>query len=595
MMPESRFSFDATTTVVDVLHWRAKRHPERTAFVFLADGETETQRITYGQLHAQASSVAVTLLRVAPEAAAVPLVFAPGLDFLAAFWGCLLAGKAAVPCYPPDGPRAQERLLQVLRGVGATVGLTQHAILDACAGRLGAERSAVLWLASDRLAPVDAPVGGLPSRPDGVAVLQYTSGSTSSPKGVQLTYENLRGSIQVFIETVAPASTLATARQLTDDPPSPCETFVSWLPHNHDMGLFGKIVYPVSLGATTVQMPPVAFLQKPARWLRAMTRYRGTLSAAPNFAYDLCTRRIGREEAAALDLTAWGAALNAAETVRATTLQRFVDAFEPAGFSRHALCPCYGLAEATLIVTGDAPGTPLVTKSVSRAELAHGTVAPPHGDPDTITYVACGVPHGGHDVVLVDPETGVLARPGTVGEIWIRGPAVAPAYWREDHAAGVALRSRLGDTGPLAFVRTGDLGFMEDGRLYITGRLKEVIIVRGQNHYPEDIEATVAEVAPIFRRGGGVAFALPGDREEEVVVLQEIERGADSVPSGAIKGAVAHAVARHHGIGVRTLLFLKAGSLPKTTSGKLQRRLSRDLFLNGHFSAYEVGRDAARD
>ncbi|HKV11511.1 MAG TPA: amino acid adenylation domain-containing protein, partial [Thermoanaerobaculia bacterium] len=573
-------------TLAGVLRARTAERPDQWAFTFLADGETEAGRLTYAELDARATAIAAALARsVAPGERAL-LLFPPGLDFIAAFFGCLYAGVVAVPAYPPrPNDRSQSRLRSIARDAEPRAALTTSAILAGVEGPKGLfaiapELGGLRWI------PTDVPElwsGGLgwelpDPDPDSVAFLQYTSGSTSAPKGVMVTHANL-----VHNERM-----IGAAFEQDED-----SIVVGWLPLYHDMGLIGNVLQPLHAGGRCVLMSPVAFLQKPLRWLSAISRYRATTSGGPNFAYELCLRKIGSEERAGLDLSSWRVAYNGAEPVRAETLERFAAAFAPCGFRRAAFYPCYGLAEATLFVTGGEPGRFPRVEAVDAAALERHEVEPaPPGSPAARLLVSCGRPSLGQRVAVVDPETGMEQPPGRVGEIWIAGESVARGYWKRDEATerdfhAFLLGAPEGSEGP--YLRTGDLGFLAEGELFVTGRLKDLIIIRGRNHYPQDLELTAERSHPDLRPGNGAAFSVEVGGEERLVVVHEVERRRREGLS-EVAEAVRRAVAEEHEVQVHEVVLIRVGTLPKTSSGKVQRRLCRDLYLTDGFAV--VGRSA---
>ncbi|HVR98103.1 MAG TPA: fatty acyl-AMP ligase, partial [Thermoanaerobaculia bacterium] len=479
-------SIPALTTA---LGQRAERTPDRTAYIFLADGEEEQDRLTYSALDARARAIAAVLGRSFAPGERVLLLYPPGLDFIAAFFGCLYTGLIAVPAYPPRSPRMMPRLLAILADAQPAAALASAAALQRVRGWLERtpEAAGLPWLATDEIDP--APAGWEPAAPagDAVAFLQYTSGSTSTPKGVMVTHDNLLHN-QVLIRDACGHSEQSV--------------FVSWLPPYHDLGLIGNLLQSTFVGGSCVLMAPTAFLQRPARWLEAVSRYGATTSGGPNFAWDLCVRKVSPEQRRDLDLSRWEVAFNGAEPVRAETLAAFSATFAGCGFRPGAFYPCYGLAEATLMVSGGRPGE---ERAVRRQR------------------VSCGPALAGQELAIVDPATGERRGAGEVGEIWLAGPSVVAGYWRRPEETAAAFGARLKDgSGP--FLRTGDLGFLEDGELFIAGRLKDLIILRGRNHYPQDIEATAMASHPEL--GGGLAAAFPVERdgEERLVVVLEIGR-----------------------------------------------------------------------
>ena len=543
-------------TLTSLLGFRAAEQPEREAYVFLSDagehaGEKTAARLTWGELDRRARAIAIALRESLQPGDRALLLYPPGLEFVAAFFGCLQAGVVAVPAYPPRlHDRSQTRLRAIARDAEPRAALTTSAILAALAESPLPELAAVRWIATEGLAGSGTE---LPEPdPESVAFLQYTSGSTATPKGVMVTHANLVHNERMIGEA------------FDQDESS---VVVGWLPLYHDMGLIGNVLQPLHAGARCVLMSPVAFLQRPRRWLEAVSRYRGTTSGGPNFAYELCVRRIPPEQREGLDLSSWRAAFNGAEPVRAETMERFAEAFAPCGFRAEAFYPCYGLAEATLFVTGEDAGRP------PRVEDRR---------------VSCGRAWGGQRIAVVDPEAGIELPPGLEGEIWVEGPSVARGYWRNPEATERDFHARLaGGEGP--FLRTGDLGLLRGGELYVTGRIKDLIILRGRNHYPQDIELTAERSHPDLRPGGGAAFSVDVMGEERLVVVQEVERRRRSGLE-ELSEAVRRAVAEEHEVQVHEVVLVRAGTVPKTSSGKVQRRLCREHYLNGELQV--LGRSA---
>ena len=566
-------------TLASLLRSRAAELGGRTAFVFLADGEAEGGRLTYAELDGRARAIASALRESLAPGDRVLLLYPPGLEFIAAFFGCLYAGVIAVPAYPPRlNDRSQGRLRAIARDAEPRAALTTGAILHAATagGESGflarvPELAAVRWIATDAL---EGSAAEIPDPdPASVAFLQYTSGSTSTPKGVMVTHANLLHNERMIGEAF---------RQ------DESSVVVGWLPLYHDMGLIGNVLQPLHAGGSCVLMAPVAFLQKPLRWLQAIDRWRGTTSGGPNFAYELCLRKIGDPQKAGLDLSSWHLAYNGAEPVRAETLERFAEAFAPCGFRPEAFFPCYGLAEATLFVSGGVAGAVPRVARVDAAALERNEARPAVGEAEERRLVSCGPVWSEQRIAVVDPESREELLAGRVGEIWIAGPSVARGYWRNPEATEREFHARL-DTGEGPFLRTGDLGFVRDGELYVTGRIKDLVIIRGRNHYPQDIELTAERSHPDLRPGCGAAFSVEVGGEERLVLVQEVERrrreGFEEVAE-----AVRRAVAEEHEVQVHDVVLVRVGTVPKTSSGKIQRRASRSLYLAGELEV--IGRSA---
>jgi acyl-CoA synthetase (AMP-forming)/AMP-acid ligase II len=411
----------------------------------------------------------------------------------------------------------------------------------------------------------------LPARDD-IAFLQYTSGSTSAPKGVIVSHGNLIENSEMI--RIAFGNTRKS-------------THVCWVPLYHDMGLILNVLQSLYIGALCVLMAPVSFMQRPLSWLRAIHDYRAEVAGGPNFAFDLCVRRHRPEEIQGIDLSCWKVAFNGAETVRANTIDRFASTFAPYGFDAKSIQPSYGMAEATLLISTGQRGADPVTRRVSRDALQRNQIVDPAQAQDAQIVVGCGRQVWGERLAIVDPETWMPLGPGLVGEVWVAGPHVAQGYWHNPEATALAFRARMAPEGTQCWLRTGDLGFLdEDGELYITGRIKDLIIIRGINHYPQDIEETVQDCNAALRRHCGAAFSVTDQNDkEQLVVVQEVERiFRRQIAIEEIIASIREAITREHEIAAREIVLIRTGTLPKTTSGKIQRRLTRQMFLAGALS-----------
>jgi acyl transferase domain-containing protein/acyl-CoA synthetase (AMP-forming)/AMP-acid ligase II/acyl carrier protein len=564
---------ESFSDLVQLLLHREAHEPKAVAYRFLESGETESAHLTNAELAGRARTVAAHLQKIAAPGARALLLFPPGIDFMPAFFGSLLAGVVAVPCYPPRRNRADMRLAAVAADARASVILTcSKTLAEMDAGPSpSVEFSGLPRLATDTLDPAAATGFHPPAiGPETLAFLQYTSGSTSTPKGVMVSHGNLLHNLD----------DLDRGWEHTSD-----SVMVTWLPIFHDMGLIYGALLPLFRGFPCVMMPPAAFIQRPARWLEAITRYRGTHSAAPNFAYDLCITATTPEQRAALDLRSWRMTLNAAEPVREETMARFIEAFAVSGFAPKAMCPGYGLAEGTLKLTA----TPIeAAKTICWADgaaLANNRIAAtaPHA-PGAYPIVGCGRSLAGTRIVIVDPAQRVACPPGAVGEIWAAGLSIAQGYWGRPEQTAETFHACLADTGEGPFLRTGDLGFLREGECFVTGRLKDILIIRGQNYYPQDIELIVERSHPALRAGFTAAFPIEVHGEERLVVAQEIERTAlRKFDAGEVASAILQAIAEKHEILPEAILLLKPGNIPKTSSGKIQRQTCKARFLEGSF------------
>ena len=555
-------------TLVDLLRMRAEESGERVVYRFLPGENKAEQRITYGELDHRARALAATIRESARPGERALLLIPPGLDYIAAYFGCLYAGVMAVPAYPPNPRRPDPRIPRIAADCDPRVALTTAALLERLdQWRGGDERLAALrWIAADTVNTAAPASSDVRVRPDDVAMLQYTSGSTATPKGVMLTHANLLHNLS----QIRAAFNVAHGED---------DVGVFWLPPFHDMGLIGGILQPCYVGRGAVLMSSATFLQRPLSWLEAMSRYRATTSAAPNFAFDMCVDRIKPEDLRGLDLSAWHTVFDGAEPIRADTIERFSRAFADAGFRREAFFPCYGLAEATLFVSGGPWGHGAYTLDVSRAELEQKQVRPAKAG-DRLRLVSSGAIAAGQALRIVDPQTLEPHPDRRVGEIWVSGASVARGYWNAAADSARTFDARLpGDDA--AYLRTGDLGFTDDGQLFVTGRLKDLIILAGRNYYPHDLELAAERSHPSLRPGHAAAFAIGGERREELVVAVEVTRHHRDADNEAVFSAVRRALADREGVLPDVVLLVKQNGIPRTSSGKVQRHATRDLLLDG--------------
>jgi acyl-CoA synthetase (AMP-forming)/AMP-acid ligase II len=580
------------TTIDGFLRWRAEQQPARAAYVYLGDGVEEEARVSYSGLDLLARGVGATLQSLHARGERALLLYPPGLDFVAAFFGCLYGGVVAVPAYPPHPARPEimlPRLHSILADSQAKFVLTTTNILSKVAPLFARSEDLkhLRWLATDEIDHARGEDWNEPEQAsDGLAFLQYTSGSTNAPKGVMVSHRNL----------LENSAYIHYGFEHTPESVS-----VTWLPVYHDMGLIDGIIQPLYGGFTCYLMPSVAFLQRPLRWLQAISRYRATHSGGPNFAYEHCVNKIRPEQRGDLDLSCWRVAYNGAEPIREETLRRFAASFEECGFRWDAFYPAYGLAEATLKVSGGRRATTPVTCRLEAAPLEENLIveASPASDAQSVrTLVGSGGLALGTRAVIVDPASLQECKKGSVGEIWVSGAGVAGGYWNRPELSEQTFKARLSDTGRGPFLRTGDLGFIKDGELFITGRLKDLIIIGGRNHYPQDIELTVEQCHPSLRSGCVAAFSVEVEGEERLVVAAEVDQrykravtpsettGASSRHFTAeewklLKTSVQRAIADYFGLHVHALVWLKVGGMPKTSSGKIKRHACRQGYLAG--------------
>jgi len=567
-------------TLTDLLCYRAQHQPNQIAYTFLNNDDATS--LTYQVLDEQARSIAQALIAqltrqnrsVAGSRAVLVYPYSAGLEFIAAFLGCLYAGVVAVPCYPPRNQHAFADLQARLDDAQATVILTTKMLLPKLMQlKLTEAIEPVLqpWLTTDALptAPIADWVEPRLSH-DTLAFVQYTSGSTGKPKGVIVTHGCILENQRMIKAAFGHSETTIC---------------MGWLPLFHDMGLIGNVLQPLYLGIPVTLMSPIAFIQKPIRWLQAITRYQATTSGAPNFAYDLLCQKTTDAQRAQLDLSCWQVAFCGAEPVRAETIDRFVQQFEPCGFRREAFYPCYGMAEATLFISGGSSTEPPIIQRVEAAALEENRVVCTNDVALGRTLVGCGRAGLNATIAIVDPDSLTRCAPDRVGEIWVSHPGIGKGYWQQPEETAHTFQAYLRDTGEGPFLRTGDLGFLQKGELFITGRLKDVLIFWGFNHYPQHIEQTVEQCHPALRSNASAAFSAEIAGTERLVIFQEVERAyRQCLVLDEVVTAIRWAVFREHLLDVYAILLLPPGSIPKTSSGKIQHCACRDQFLNGSFA-----------
>jgi acyl-CoA synthetase (AMP-forming)/AMP-acid ligase II len=566
-------------TLIQLLRWRAVEQPERLAYTFLTDGKTESSVLSYAELDRQARAIAALLQQQTASGERALLLYPQGLEVIAAFLGCLYGGVIAIPVPPPDAGRLKRtlpRLRAIVQDAQATVVLTNTRILSIFedAGLEFPEFDTIRWIDTEQ---VDLQLAESWQEPeinsDDIAYLQYTSGSTSTPKGVMITHKNVMHHSAYLQRACGYDSDSVT---------------VTWMPYFHDYGLVEGLLQPLYNGTPCYVMSPFAFIKQPVRWLQAIARYGATHSQAPNFAYEQCIRRVKPEQRDALDLSSWRAAGNAAEPINPRVLRQFFEYFEPSGFRWDSFAPAYGLAEATLLVTtSPRPSEPVVCV-LDPAALERNQIVEASYEQDVVRIIAgCGRQVCETQIAIVNPDTLVRCAPDEVGEIWVADAGVAKGYWQRPEESDRTFRAYTADSKEGPFLRTGDLGFIQNGELFVTGRIKDLIIIRGTNHYPQDIEWTVQQLHPALRPDYGAAFSIEIDGEERLVVVQEVERQQQNIDFDQVIGEIRQAIAEQHELQVYAVVLAKPGNILKTSSGKIQRRACRTSFLAGTLDVLE--------
>lgn len=577
---------DNAASIVPILQQRAALQPTGLAYRLPQTAEGNTHLLSYGELDRKARVIGHWLQRQGAAGERALLLYPFGLDFIIGFYGCLYAGVVAVPLYPPRPNRPDQRLLSVMADAQPTFALTTAKILDSLAQRQEAASGLnhLQWLATDTLDDPAAASWQPPSPdPAKLAFLQYTSGSTGTPKGVMVSHANLLHN----------AAMIHTAFAI-----SPQSKGLMWTPFYHDMGLIGGVIAPIYGGNPTTLLNPVDFLQQPSRWLRGIADERLAVSGGPNFAYELCIDKISPEQCEGLDLSCWSVAFCGAEPVRASTLERFAAKFAPYGFRAEAFTPCLGMAESTLMTTCTPQAqAPLIitcnTEALAQHRVELVALAPRSGQ----RLVSSGRGWLDQTVSIVHPERQTRCAPGEVGEIWIAGPSVAQGYWQRPAETAATFGATLADTGEGPFLRSGDLGFLHDGELFVTGRLKDLIIIRGRNYYPQDLEATAEQAHPALQPASTAAFSIEEGDAEQLILVAEVERThLRTLVVDEVIAAIRSAIAQEYQLQVSAIVLLRPGRSQKTSSGKIQRRATRQSYAQGTLEAvYCWSRHTAAD
>lgn len=574
--------FPQFKNLVEMAATRAAHLGDKTVTTFLGDSGAPEGSLTFAGLDRAARNIAAHLTEKGLANKNLMLLYTPGLDYIKAFFGCLYAGSVPVPAYPPMGARDIDRLKRIVLDCDAGAILSSSMLRPMIEAWISNPSNGlnIECIPTDLSASVDAP-GFNPADMDldAVAFLQYTSGSTGHPKGVMVSHGNLLENFKQIVWNFTHSSDVEAI--------GPEYKTVIWLPPFHDMGLIGGVLTPVFIGTQVTLMSPLTFLKNPFVWLKAITDVGAKVSGGPNFSYQYCARKITDEQVAQLNLSTWDVAFNGAEPIQVDSLNAFANKFASAGFDAKAFLPCYGLAEATLYVAGTPASRGALVRDASLAALAKGEFLPlESGSPQEVTgLVSSGVIAQGADVRIVDPNTHVECSEGNVGEIWVNSPSVAQGYWNKPSFSDSVFRAAIKGQDDKTFMRTGDLGFLFENELFVTGRIKEMIIVAGRNHYPQDIEFSLQSSNPVYRKGCGAAFAVADHGKEQLVVMQELST-TNMQPAEYQQLALqaARAITFRHGISPKTLVFIAPGNLPKTSSGKIQRTEAKKIYEAGNIT-----------
>ncbi|MBZ5482863.1 fatty acyl-AMP ligase [Priestia megaterium] len=566
------------SSMIDLLSHKAMIHPEKVVYTFLSNDNQDETNITYQELHMYAQQIAAYLQHLGLEGQRALLMYPSGIDYVKAFLGCIYANVTPVPVYPPGLSRNMERLKAIMDDSATNIILTTTQLHSKISFHFSDELSNMnlKWIPIDDISHDHRDQWSQPKvDKESLAFLQYTSGSTSSPKGVMVTHGNILHN----------EAMIKAACQHNED-----TVMLGWLPMYHDMGLIGNILQPLYLGAKCVFMSPMDFLQKPFRWLSAISKYKATISGGPNFAYDLCLKKITDEQKMQLDLSSWEVAFNGAEPVRYETIQKFARAFKDCDFKLNQFFPCYGMAEATLFITGNEKLTKPVSKGFCKESLLENkAIERPINSEDSVKLVGCGMTWLDQKVEIVNTDSLSKCALNEIGEIWVKGDSIAKGYFGREQETNYAFNNTVKDTNENGFLRTGDLGFFHEGQLFVTGRLKDVIVLRGKNHYPQDIELTVEKADEAIISGASAAFSVDINGEEKLIIVAEIERKYRPRPhkERELKGyldnvlrSIRQQVMEEHEVQPYSIYLLKTSSIPKTSSGKIQRRACKNAYLN---------------
>lgn len=551
-----------TNNIIACLQQNAKDKPNDIAYEFLTDLSLTTQSITYRQLMVDVTQIAKNLLENVSPGESVLLLYPPSIEYIKAFFACLMAGVVAIPLYPPKKNNKSDKVFVVAKASKAKFALTTQKDLHSISlfWKDNSE-SKISFLSTEELIDTSSNRVLPPISLEAPAFLQYTSGSTGNPKGVIITQGNILANTQ-YLERLSGAHEK--------------DIFVNWLPLFHDLGLVTAILLPAYLGCKSVLMAPATFVRNPVIWLKAMTQFKGTIGGAPNFAYDLCTDKIAEEELANIDLSNWRIAYNAAEPVRYETLSRFTERFSSSGFTLNSFYPSYGMAESTAFISGGNGNDDLQVLYIDKSELADNKLSiVDEGSPNSVVFVGNGSTDELHSLKIVNPTTKNVLPDGEIGEVWFSGPSVSPGYWLQNEVSKQTFDNRLTSDEDTIYLQTGDLGFIYDGHVFITGRSKDLIILKGKNYYPQDLEATVKYCDDSIHPGFTAAF----EENDKLIIVTEVNRHAmKTLNSEQLVQNIARSIYNQHNISVDDVVLLRPYQIPMTSSGKIRRKQTKMLY-----------------
>ena len=562
----------ASETILDILRERGAEFPDKRILTFLRNGEIIEDQWTYKNLFQHIQQVSTSLQLQSTEGSRVLILLPQGLSYVGALFGCFYSKVIAVPVYPPKRNRADLRIKSIFKDCKPDVIISTSKIRES-AQKHNHYLNGAKWIDYSEVMSVKNNFEPKQIMPDDIALLQYTSGSTGSPKGVMVTHNNIIENSKILKE----AFKLSTK-----------DVAVSWLPLFHDMGLIEGLIQPIFSNFPLILMSPLDFIQKPFRWLKAMSDFKGTHAGSPNFGYDLCCEKISEDSIEVLDLSQVNTFYNGAETVKNYTLERFTQKFQKAGLKKTAMFPCYGMAEATLMITGSEVSEQAKSIQTDKKGLSQHKIILTQEDRNSVKLVSCGTTKRDVVVKIVDPKTKMQSMNGEIGEIWIKGKTVARGYWQNRKATMETFNQVIADSGEGGFLRSGDLGYIHENELYITGRLKDLIIIRGQNYYPSDIETIAVKAHPSLELGGTIAFGIDTIEGEKLVIVQELKRVfRDTSETKEIIFKIRNAITSQFEISPSAIILVKTKSILKTSSGKLRRMDTKKQYLDNELSVID--------